>query len=130
MQHLNLISLIGTNQKQNLKILLNIVDAQIKRVLKSDVCEINAVTIKISMTELISPLNKQSGSPSILQLQSMGEMSNGIFGNLHIFALLKHLIMILRCNFFSSGLHFYTLSQTLVTCRAMQLRNCLKWKHC
>ena len=42
------------------------------------------------------------------------------FGHLSIFTLLKHLMMLLKCNF--SGLHFYTLLKTLIACRAMQLR--------
>ena len=39
---------------------------------------------------------------------------------LSIFTSLKHLMMLLKC--FFSGLHFYTLSKTLIACRAMQLR--------
>ena len=69
----------------------------------------------------ISPLNKRSGWPFILIQQSMGRNEYGISGHLHIFAFLKHLIVLLRCNFFS-GLHFYTLSKTLIACRDMQLR--------
>ena len=32
------------------------------------------------------------------------------------------LFMLLKYNFFFSGLHFYTLPKTLIACRAMQLR--------
>ena len=39
---------------------------------------------------------------------------------------LKHLVVLLRCSFFS-GLHFYTLPKTLIACRDMQL-NFLKVK--
>ena len=35
---------------------------------------------------------------------------------LRIFTVLKHLMMLLKYNFFS-GLNFYTLSKTLITCR-------------
>ena len=45
----------------------------------------------------------------------MGRNEYGISGHLHIFAFLKHLMVLLRCNF--SGLHFYTLSKTLTACR-------------
>ena len=38
-----------------------------------------------------------------------------------IFTLLKHLMMLLKYNFFS-GLNFYILLKTLIACRAMQLR--------
>ena len=41
--------------------------------------------------------------------------------HLSIFTLLKHLMMLLKYNFFS-GLHFYTLPKTLIACRAMQLQ--------
>ena len=51
----------------------------------------------------------------------MGRNEYGISGHLHIFTYLKHLIVLLRCNFFA-GLHFYTLSKTLIACRDMQLR--------
>ena len=62
----------------------------------------------------ISPLNKQSGRPFILTQQSMGRNEYGISGHLHIFAVLKHLMVLLRCNV--SGLQFYTLSKTLISC--------------
>ena len=68
----------------------------------------------------ISPLNKRSGWSFILTQQSMGRNEYGISGHLHIFAFLKHLMVLLRCNF--SGLHFYTLSKTLIACRDMQFR--------
>ena len=45
-------------------------------------------------------------------IQSMGEMS--------MVLLVTCIFSLLKCNF--SGLHFYTLSQTLIACRAMQLR--------
>ena len=51
----------------------------------------------------------------------MGENEYGISGHLHIFALLKHLIIAFKV-FFFSGLHFYTLSQTLVACSVLQFR--------
>ena len=66
----------------------------------------------------ISPLDKRSGRPFILTQQSMGRNEYGISGHLHIFAFLKHLMALLSCNFFS-GLHFYTLSKTLIACRDM-----------
>ena len=62
----------------------------------------------------ISPLNKRSGRPFILTQQSIGRNKYGISGHLHIFALLKHLMVLLRCNF--SGLHFYTDSMYRGTC--------------
>ena len=68
----------------------------------------------------MSPFNKPSCSWFILTLQAIGGNECGISGHLHIFTSLKHLIMLLKCSF--SGLHFYTLSQTLIACRAMQLR--------
>ena len=62
----------------------------------------------------ISPLNKR---------QSMGKMSMVIGDSRHkklmsktIFTLLKHLMMLLKSNFFS-GLHFHTLSKTLIACK-------------
>ena len=51
----------------------------------------------------------------------MRESEYGKSGRLSIFTSLKHLMMLWNGNFFS-GLHFYTLSKTLITCRAMQLR--------
>ena len=36
----------------------------------------------------------------ILTQQSMGRNEYGISGHLHIFAFLKHLMVLLRCNFF------------------------------
>ena len=48
----------------------------------------------------ISPLNKRSGWPFILTQQSMGRNVYGISGHLQIFAFLKHLMVLLRCNFF------------------------------
>ena len=53
----------------------------------------------------------------------MGQNEYGKSGYLSISALLKHLMMFLKCNF--SGLHFYTLSKTLISCRAMQLKTCI-----
>ena len=46
----------------------------------------------------------------------------GKSGHLSIFTSLKHLMMLLKSNFFSSGLHFYTLSKPLIACGDMQLR--------
>ena len=54
----------------------------------------------------------------------MGEMSMvnmGRSGHLSIFTLLKHLMMLLKYNFFS-GLNFYTLPKTLIAFTTMQLR--------
>ena len=51
----------------------------------------------------ISPLNKQSGRTFILTQQSMGEYEYGISGHLHIFVILKHLIVLLRCIFFRAS---------------------------
>ena len=48
----------------------------------------------------------------------MGGNEYGKSGHLSIFTLLKHLLMLLKYNFFS-GLHFYTLSETLIACRAI-----------
>ena len=56
-----------------------------------------------------------------------GENEYGKSGHLSIFTHLNHLMMILKYNF--SGLHFYTLLQTLIACRATQLRF-LKVEHC
>ena len=53
----------------------------------------------------------------------MGDNECGKSGHLSIFIYLKHLMMLLKCNY--SGLHFYTLSKTLISCRAVQLR-CFK----
>ena len=55
----------------------------------------------------ISPLNKRSGWPFyILTQQSMGRNEYGISGHSLIFAFSKHLIVLLRCNFFrASFLH-------------------------
>ena len=53
---------------------------------------------------LISPLNKQPSSPFIVPLQSMGGNDYGISGHLYIFAFLKRLIILLRCNVFRASL--------------------------
>ena len=53
----------------------------------------------------------------------MGENEYGKSSHLSIFTILKHLMMLLKCNF--SGLHFYTLSKALIACRAIQLRKTL-----
>ena len=50
----------------------------------------------------------------------MGRNEYGISGHLHIFAFLKHLMVLLRCNFFRAS--FYTLSKTLIACRDIELR--------
>ena len=50
----------------------------------------------------------------------MRENEYGESGHLSIFTILKHLIMMLLKQF--SGLHFYTLSKTLITFRAVQLK--------
>ena len=58
----------------------------------------------------------------------MGENEYGESDHLSIFTLLKHLMMLLKYNFFS-GLHFfYTLPKTLIACRATQLRFFFKVK--
>ena len=49
----------------------------------------------------------------------MGEMSKVNLVTCLFFTLLKHLMMLFKYNF--TGLHFYTLSETLIACRAMQL---------
>ena len=65
----------------------------------------------------ISPLNKQSGYLVILTQQSVGENKYGISSHLHIFAFLKHLMVLLRCNFLPGFiLH---LIKPLITCRDM-----------
>ena len=46
----------------------------------------------------------------------MGRNEYGISGHLHIFAVLKHLMDAFELQFFS-GLHFYTLSKTLIACK-------------
>ena len=54
----------------------------------------------------ISPLNKRCGRSFILTQGSMGRNDYGISGHLHIFAFLKHLMVLLRCIFFrASFLH-------------------------
>ena len=53
----------------------------------------------------ISPLNKPSDLWFILTLQSVGRNEYGKFGHLSIFTSLKHLIMLLECNF-SQGFMF------------------------
>ena len=68
----------------------------------------------------ISQFNKPSGSWFILTLQSMGKWVC-FSSNLHIFTFLKHLIMLWSVIFFQGFINFYTASQTLVACRAMQL---------
>ena len=50
----------------------------------------------------------------------MGGNECGKSGHLSIFTSLKHLMMLLKCYFFRTS--FYTLSKTLIACRAMQLR--------
>ena len=51
----------------------------------------------------------------------MGRNEYGISGHLHIFAFFEALNGAFEVQFFS-GLHFYTSSKTLITCRCMQLR--------
>ena len=66
----------------------------------------------------ISPLNKHSG---ILTQQSMGRNEYGISCHSHIFAFYEARNGAFEGQFFS-GLHFYTLSKTLIACRNMKLR--------
>ena len=65
----------------------------------------------------ISPLNKRSGRPFILTQQSIGRSEYGIAGHLHISAFLKHLMVLLRCNFFRAS--FLHLIKDTDTCRDM-----------
>ena len=51
-----------------------------------------------------------------------------VYGHLYISTSLEHLMMLLKCNF--SELHFYTIAQTLIACKAMQLRVFKNWNHC
>ena len=51
--------------------------------------------------------------------QTMGETENGKSSHLHILTSLK-ILMLLKCIFFPE-LNFYTISQTLIACRVMQL---------
>ena len=102
---------------KTLNTLFNIVEAPFKKKLNFDVCVVwwcsdgplNSQWIQKfwhlcglyqDIYDWISPLNKQSGRPFILTQQSMGRNEYGISGHLHIFAFLKHLIVLLRCNFF------------------------------
>ena len=84
--------------------------------------EIDAVTIKKSMTEYHHWINVLAAH---LFSSLWGKWVHGESGHLSIFTLLKHLMMLLKYNFFS-GLHFYTLSKTLIACSS----DFLKWKHC
>ena len=70
------------------------------------------------MTEYHDLINGQATFYSNTAVYGGNEYGNS--GHLSNFTLLKHLMMLLKYNF--SGLHFYTLSNTLITCRAMQLR--------
>ena len=72
------------------------------------------------INDWISPLNKRSGSPFILTQLSMGENEYGESGHLSIFTLLKHLMMLLKYNFFQSFI--FTPYQRRRAYRAMQLR--------
>ena len=63
---------------------------------------------------------------SITTVYIPGGNEYGISGHLHIFAFLKHLIMLLRCKF--SVLHLYTLSQTHGSMQGHAAQNFLKWK--
>ena len=81
--------------------------------------EIDAVTIKKSMTEYHPLINSQTHL--LFQHSSLwGENEYGKSGHLAMFTLLKHLMVLLKYSF--SGLHFYTLSKTLIACRDMQHR--------
>ena len=53
----------------------------------------------------------------------------GKSGHLSIFTSLKHLMVLLRCIFFS-GLRFYTLSKTLISCKGHTAQIFLKRKRC
>ena len=50
----------------------------------------------------------------------MGGNEFGKSGHLSFFTYLKHLMLAFEVQF--SGVHFHTLSKTLITCRDMQLR--------
>ena len=103
-----------------------VVEARLKKWLNFDVCvvlwcsdgSINSQGYKSfdmfcshyqDIYDGISPLNKRSGSPFILAQQSMGGNEYGKSGHLSIFTVLKHLMMLLKCNFFQ-GFRF-TLDQ-------------------
>ena len=49
----------------------------------------------------------------------MGRNEYGISGHLHIFAFFEALNGAFEVQFFFQGLHFYTLSKTLIACRDM-----------
>ena len=111
-----------------LKSLFNIVEAPFEKLWNFDVCvvwwcsdgPVNSQEYKSfklcghhqDIYDWMSPLNKQSGLPFILTQQSMGRHEQDKSCHLSIFTSLKHLMVLLRCNF--SGLHFCTLSKTLV----------------
>ena len=116
---------------------INIVEAPFKKWLNFYVCVVwwcangplnnqgqkfrNLSSLYQDIYDWISPLNKWSGRSFILTQQSMGRNEYGISGHLHIIAFLKHLMVLLRCNFFRAS--FYTLSKTLLVCSPdMQLR--------
>ena len=88
--------------------------------------EIYAVTIRISMNEYHHWINCQTYAWFTLTQQSMGGneyMANPVTRlDFHFFEARNDPF---KVQF--SGLHFYILSKTLITCRDMQLRS-LKWK--
>ena len=80
--------------------------------------EIYAVTIKLSMTEYHPLINHQAHG--LFYHSSLWWKSEcGKSCHLPIFTSLKHLMMLLKHNF--SGLHLYTLSKTMTSCKAIQL---------
>ena len=78
----------------------------------------------------ISPLNKRSGRPFILTQQSMGRKEYGISGHLHIFTFFFFINGAFELQFFS-GLHFYTISKTLIACIVGTCSSdFVKWNRC
>ena len=65
-------------------------------------------------------------------VQSVGGNEYGKSGHLCVFTFLKHLMMPLiglEVQFFRFSFLYTCMPQTLIACRAMELRF-LKWKHC
>ena len=76
----------------------------------------------------IPPINKLSGVWFIPTLHSMGVWEYGESDRFSIFTSLKHLMMLLKCNFFQGFIDLHLISKTLTACRNMQLRFFIKWK--
>ena len=105
------------------------------------------------LTTILKNLSSGLDEPNLPKLLLLGLENNFHSSNLHYISinrkahgLLKHCSLwgnmsmvnaVILCIFTSllsernfSGLHFYTISQTLITCWAMQLRFCKGRKHC